>query len=732
MADEGNSPVERRDILKIAGGAPLVLAPGIALKAKAQDSGTFEISNVVVEIDGSEQSKDDVVANQGQQGTVSADITNTGSETGVAEVFLALEGVKAETGDNPQTVELGPDETERVSFTGDTGLVPPGGYSGSLQTDSDTVTGNLTVLPVTEFEVRNPQPEDKELTVEQGEEVTVSADIVNVGDGGPVASGVELILRKEGESEFNVVGFGTTAKLDPGETDRVEFTGDTSELDPGTYEGGIRASPDGSGDRDSITGTLEVIESGGGGGNADLGLNSISGSPRELDNLVSGEEVRIKIVTDDGVDLSEELGTRDKIEWDFGDGTVDTVTAGFAQTNSHTYEESGTFDITVTVTKSEDFGQTELTQSVSEMSIVFPEGYEKQKEDKLTLAGEIDEISASLNEKERAEEVIASVEDSFLAQELGGQEAKDAVRRLTLGEQVTDTTLGSIATTDDGRPNLGKELTENGITALLIDFVINRLVGFLKVKKAIPAKYRKKITEHEDIQKLIKKTDEIGITEELDDLGDFVIKELAEELDNKITGFQLLERVREEALGRFNFDKDYVKETESNVQGSVEVLNTVVEDADENDFRIAVSDVEPIVNTTEEDIINEAEASVDRLNNNIIERTVGEIYDVLVSNLKEGLELGIKTQLRSIRATPPPGVLSTPTRNINSNRSDSIEPLALPALIPIIIAAVIKLITAIQTGILLEDLIRFLTTDESVSNITKKHNNVVTNIAETR
>jgi PKD repeat protein len=722
MADGGNSPVERRDILKIAGGAPFVLAPGVALKAEAQDSGTFEISNVVVEIDGSEQSKDDVVANQGQQGTVSADITNTGSETGVADVFLALEGVKAETGDNPQTVELGPDETERVSFTGDTGLVPPGDYSGSLQTEGDTVTGNLTVLPVTEFEVRNPQPENKELTVEQGEEVTVSADIVNVGDGGPVASGVELILRKEGESEFNVVDFGTTAKLNPGEADRVEFTGDTSELDPGTYEGGIRASPNDSGDRDSITGTLEVIESGGSGGNADLGLNSIeSGSLRELDNLVSGEEVIIKLVTDDGVDLSEELGgPGDKIEWDFGDGTVDTITSGFgraAQSRRHTYEESGAFDITVTVTNFKDFGQTELTDSVSERSVVFPEGYEKQKEDKLTLAGEIDEISARLNEKERAEEVIASVEDSFSAQELGGQEAKDAVRRLTLGEQVTETTIGSVAPTDDGRPDFADTVTE-GMVSLVIIEIVDSLVSSVNPLPVLSPRAREAATEIYDYTKVFEFARTSPVVSAIPVTGDIV----QNSLQASKSANELVEQLRE-ALTENGYSKEWQKEFERQIEPSVERLNNSVESAERGGFDLSISDAMSEANSQSNRITREVEEAVERVEEftpaqsaSDIPRVTLDLYNwvednnpALVDDVSSNFEISTSTGIRSIE---PSGV-GTRLLDILNGLSNALDVLTV----------------AVEAALSIDVIISTLVARGDVMDIAEVHNQAVENIA---
>jgi len=149
--------LDRRDLLRATGGAPFFLAPGVVLEANAQDGGMFEIDNV--------DPGTEVEAIQGEEVTVSADITNSGSESGSAEVRLTLFG---EVVESKTTGVLDEGETEKVSFTGDTSLVPPGEWSGSMQTDGDTVEGVLKLSPVTEFEIGNPDPENKKVTVKRG------------------------------------------------------------------------------------------------------------------------------------------------------------------------------------------------------------------------------------------------------------------------------------------------------------------------------------------------------------------------------------------------------------------------------------------------------------------------------------------------------------------------------------------------------------------------------------
>jgi len=73
----------------------------------------------------------------------------------------------------------------------------------------------------------------EEATVTRGESLTVTAEVTNVGRGAGTA---EVGLIHEGD----VVETERTGTIGPGEAGTVEFVGDTSQLQPGTYEGGVR------------------------------------------------------------------------------------------------------------------------------------------------------------------------------------------------------------------------------------------------------------------------------------------------------------------------------------------------------------------------------------------------------------------------------------------------------------------------------------------------------------
>jgi len=148
-----------------------------------------------------------------------------------------------------QDLDLDPGESATVTFEDiDTSTLDPGEYEHGVFSEDDSATGTLTVeerAEPAEFTVSNLDPQD--VTVTQGDLITVSAAIENVGG----EMGTQTI-------EFRVDGTVLADQdldLDAGESVTVGFEDvDTADLDPGEYEHGI-FSEDG-----SATGSLMVEE----------------------------------------------------------------------------------------------------------------------------------------------------------------------------------------------------------------------------------------------------------------------------------------------------------------------------------------------------------------------------------------------------------------------------------------------------------------------------------------
>jgi len=100
---------------------------------------------------------------------------------------------------------------------------------------------------------------------------------------------------------------------------------------PGNYTA-VVAVTDGNGNTDTATTEVEVTEAGGGGDGSDLkAAFSADPNPAGNDESVS-------------FDASDSSGDIASYEWDFGDGTTDT-----GETASHTYDQPGDYEVTLTV-----------------------------------------------------------------------------------------------------------------------------------------------------------------------------------------------------------------------------------------------------------------------------------------------------------------------------------------------------------------------------------------------
>jgi PGF-CTERM protein len=116
------------------------------------------------------------------------------------------------------------------------------------------------------------------------------------------------------------------------EIDRTTFEPNVSRLydTPGTYTAAVTVV-DGGGNTDMATTEIEITESSSGG---ETGLDaafSATPNPAGNDEAVS-------------FDASDSSGDIEHYQWDFGDGTTDT-----GETASHTYDQPGDYEVTLTV-----------------------------------------------------------------------------------------------------------------------------------------------------------------------------------------------------------------------------------------------------------------------------------------------------------------------------------------------------------------------------------------------
>ncbi|MFP9191302.1 CARDB domain-containing protein [Natrialbaceae archaeon A-CW1-1] len=186
---------------------------------------------------------DDTVVH-GDDLTVSATVTNTGDETETQSVELRVDGEVHKT----ESVTLDGDDSDTVTFTVDTNEFDPGVYTHGVYTDDDNQTGTVTIEEPPEpafFAVSNLEPGD--VTLEQGENLTASATVINTGDEGATKV-VELHLDGD-------VLATETLSLEADESTTVLFEElDTTALEPGEYAYGVST------ENDTQTSTVTVEE----------------------------------------------------------------------------------------------------------------------------------------------------------------------------------------------------------------------------------------------------------------------------------------------------------------------------------------------------------------------------------------------------------------------------------------------------------------------------------------
>ncbi|ELY67639.1 DUF7282 domain-containing protein [Natrinema versiforme] len=160
---------------------------------------------------------------QGEQLAVEADVQNTGGDAGTQNVSLAV----GETAVDSESVSLEAGENQTVSFTAETDDLEPGEYPLEVATDNETAEGTVTIE-----ESGDPATFDVSIAgtnspVEQGEPVTVEADLENVGD----EAGTQDIEIAVGGGP----GESVPVTLEPGEIQTATLSYETGDLEPGEY-----------------------------------------------------------------------------------------------------------------------------------------------------------------------------------------------------------------------------------------------------------------------------------------------------------------------------------------------------------------------------------------------------------------------------------------------------------------------------------------------------------------
>ncbi len=156
---------------------------------------------------------------QGDALEVDADIENIGDEAGEQNVTLSLAELDLEV--DSQTVELEGDETESVTLTADTDEIEPDEYTAVVASEDDSDEVPVTVEEageVAEFAVSFVFADP---VASVGEEVTVEADITNVGD----LEGTQTVTYSVDDDLVDEMELD----LEGGETETLEFTSEAEE-----------------------------------------------------------------------------------------------------------------------------------------------------------------------------------------------------------------------------------------------------------------------------------------------------------------------------------------------------------------------------------------------------------------------------------------------------------------------------------------------------------------------
>jgi surface glycoprotein (TIGR04207 family) len=242
-----NSRTLGTDIQSSLGGEDIVII-GASPEQPLQPA-NFEVSDLEPE---------EATIQQGDDLTVSANITNTGGIEATQPVDLAVESEDGTTIplDSRDVTLDGEGESTSVEFTVEDVDLDAGDYTHSIATSNDEATGSLTVnaadeeVPAT-FELSELSPQDATVDV-GGDPITVSADVDNTGD----VEGTQTVTLEVTNASGDVVYSDDSEEtVGAGANTTVEFTDvPAGDLDAGDYTHTVAS------ENESIEGTLTVEE----------------------------------------------------------------------------------------------------------------------------------------------------------------------------------------------------------------------------------------------------------------------------------------------------------------------------------------------------------------------------------------------------------------------------------------------------------------------------------------
>ncbi|WP_254280247.1 CARDB domain-containing protein [Haloarcula marina] len=234
-----------------AEGSALVFGSGARIADTASTTITVEEPPEPANFDVSNLDAPDS-AIQGDTIDVSADVTNTGDESGTQTVEFRIDTdgdgqISDESALATEDVTLNGGDSTTVDFTDiDTSGLSPGDYTHGVVSEDDSATATITIEPVPDpanFDVSNLAAPG---SATQGDLIDVSADVTNTGDESATQT-VEFRIDTDGDDQLDDESALASEEvtLDGGDSTTVDFTNiDTSGLTPGDYTHGVVSDDD--------------------------------------------------------------------------------------------------------------------------------------------------------------------------------------------------------------------------------------------------------------------------------------------------------------------------------------------------------------------------------------------------------------------------------------------------------------------------------------------------------
>ena len=174
--------------------------------APPADPAESELSDLDIAGQGAEATID-----EGEDADIGIEVENVGGQTGSFDVNLEINGESS----SDETDELGPGESESVTFEGVTSELEPAEYNVTVSTDDDEVTGELSVEDVLDEAAADPANSDIDVVdletdeflgnINGSGELEVSYQLDEDGESAPDIESVVLEIEDQGagELEFN-------------------------------------------------------------------------------------------------------------------------------------------------------------------------------------------------------------------------------------------------------------------------------------------------------------------------------------------------------------------------------------------------------------------------------------------------------------------------------------------------------------------------------------------------